>query len=268
MQLLQKYWRDHAFNFHRIVKAKDIPISRGWPAEMFGAFLTYFTRQELLDSHHGEALMDLLQDDYNPKPYVILDDDLGVKRIANLLRIPTTEAAKLAPMVMEAFETLAPGQVFRDETAFLDRVVEPRVLDALRTSGEVLAAFSAMEADHIRFDPDHWDDTDHLYRSLPRGVPMDREDLVELRKLRDDKKDTWTYRQMFQMHPADKAGNVLNYKFATWCTVEVEFHKLDRAILAAGECTANVYGSVARALSGGGPFDTIAKPVTSISIVF
>jgi hypothetical protein len=268
MQVLQKYWRDRAFDIHRIIKAKDIPISRGWPAEMFGAFLTYFTRQELLDSHHVEDLMDLLQDDYNPKPYVILDDDLGVKRIANMLRMPTSEAAKLAPLFLEAFEKLAPGQVFRDENAFVDHIVEPRILAALRGSSEVLSAFSAMEADHIRFDPDTWEDTDELYQGLPRGVPMDREDLVELRKLRDDKNDTWTYRQMFQMHPVDAAGNVLNHKFATWCTVQVEFAKLDRAILAAGEYNANVYGGVARAWSGGGPFENIAKPDTYISIVF
>jgi hypothetical protein len=268
MTLLQTYWRDRAFEIHRIIKAKDIPISRGWPAEIFGAFLTYFTRQELLNSDHGEALMDLLQDDYAPKPYVILDDDLGVKRIANLLRMPTSEAAKLAPLFMEAFEKLAPGRVFRDETEFVHKIVEPRVQEALRSSGIVLSAFSAMEADHIRFDSDTWEDSDELYRSLPHGVPMDPEDLGELRKLRDDKSETWTYRQMFQMHPADEAGNVVNHKFATWCTVAVEFEKLDRAILAAGEYTANVYGGVARAWSGGGPFENISKPDTYMSIVF
>lgn len=268
MQVLQKYWRDRAFDIHRIIKAKDIPISRGWPAEMFGAFLTYFTRQELLDSPHGEALMDLLQDDYNPKPYVILDDDLGVKRIANMLRIPTREAEKLVPLFVDAFKKLAPGRVFRHERDFIDNIVEPRVLEAVRSSGVILSAFSAMEASYIRFDPDTWEDTDQLYRYLPDGVPMDREDLVELRKLRDDKSDTWTYRQLFHMHPADKAGNVLNHKFATWCTVRVDFEKLDRAILAAGEYQVNVYGGVARAWSGGGPFDKIAEPDTHISIVF
>jgi hypothetical protein len=268
MQVLQKYWRDSAYDIHRIIKAKDIPISRGWPAEMFGAFLSYFTRQELLDSYHGEALMDLLQGGGDPKPYVILDDDLGVKRIANMLRMPTHEAEKLVPMFINAFKKLAPGQVFRDENEFIDTIVEPRVIDALRSSGTVLSAYSAMEANHIRFEPDTWEDTDELYRHLPRGVPMDPEDIIELRKLRDDKTDTWTYRQMFHMHPADESGKVLNQKFASFCTVRVDFEKLDRAILAAGEYSVNVYGRVARAWSGGGPFDPISDPDTDISIVF
>jgi hypothetical protein len=99
-------------------------------------------------------------------------------------------------------------------------------------------------------------------------VPMDREDLVELRKLRDDKTDTWTYRQMFDMHPADAAGNVVNHKFSAWCTVQVDFNKVDRAFLAAGEYSANVYGGIARAWSAGGPFDKISEPDTHISIVF
>ncbi len=268
MQMLQKYWRDRAFDIHRIIKAKDIPISRGWPAEMFGSFLTYFTRQELLDSYHGEALMDLLQGNYNPKPYVILDDDLGVKRIANMLRMPTIEAEKLVPIFIDAFKKLAPGQVFRDESEFIETIVEPRVIEALRSSGAVLSAYSALEADYICFEPDTWEDTDELYRHLPRGVPMDREDIIELRKLRDDKTDTWTYRQMFHMHPADATGKVLNHKFASFCTVRVDFEKLDRAILAAGEYSVNVYGSVARAWSAGGPFDKISDPDTHISIMF
>lgn len=268
MQLLQKHWRDSAFEIHRIIKAKDIPISRGYPAEIYGAFLTYFTRQELLNSRHGAALMDLLQHDFDRKPYVILDDDLGVKRIANLLRMPTSEAAKLAPMFMQAFEKLAPGQVFRDENEFVLNVVQPRIHEALRSSPEVLSAFSAIESDHIRVKPDNWEDTDDLYRRLPRGVPMDPEDIDELRKLRDDKADTWHFRQAFELHPADNAGNVLNYKFTSWCMVQVEFEKLDRAILAAGEYSVNVSGEVARAWSAGGPFDIISKPDTNISIVF
>lgn len=268
MQKLQKFWRDRAFDIHRIIKAQDLPISRDYPAEIFGAFLTYFTRQELLDSQYGDSLMDLLQHDFAYKPYVILDDDLGVKRIANLLRIPTKQAAQLAPLFIQAFEALAPGQVFRSEQQFVRDVVQPRIEQAMKASPEFVGAFSALESDHIRLNIDTWENSDELLRDLPHGVPMDREDIEELRKLRDDKSDTWHFRQVFELHPADAAGNVLNHKFASWCEVRVDFEKLDRAILAGGEYSANVYGAVARAWTAGGPFDNISRPDTHISIEF
>jgi hypothetical protein len=268
MKTLPKFWRDRAYAIHQSIKEKDIRISRGWTPEIFGAFLTYFTRAEMLDSPHGDALLDLLEHDFAPKPYVILDDDLGVKRIARLLTMPTSAAKELVPLFVDAFDQRGPGRVFRDEDDFVGTVVEPRVLAALRSSEDVLHAFSALESDHIRFVPVTWDQTDQFYRSLPRGVPVDPEDLVELQKLRDVKGGTWTYRQMFDLQPTDAAGNLLEYKYQTWCTVRIDFEKVDRAFIAAGEYTANVYGAVARAWSHGGPFDKISEPDIEIQIAF
>jgi len=268
MHNLQQFWRDRAYDIHRTLKAQQIPILRGYPAEIFGAYLTYFTRQELLDSHHGAALMDLLQNEFVHKPYVILDDDLGVKRIASLLKIPTTQAVNIAHLFIQAFEALAPGHVFRDEQAFVEGIVQPRIVQALRGSPAFHYAFSALSSGHIRTDLDTWENSDYLLRQLPDDVPVNHESVMQLRKLRDDKSNIWRFRQVFDLKPADLAGNVLNRDFQSWCEVRIDFQKLDRAIIAGGEYSANVFGEVARAWSPLGPFDTITKPDIYIPIVF
>lgn len=267
MQVLQKYWRDRAYEIYLIIKAKGIPISRGWPIEMLGAFLGYFTRQELLNSYHSGSLMDLLQEDYSPKPYVILDDDLGVKRIGNMLRMPTREAEELVPIFFDPFKKLAPSQVFLNESEFIKTIVEPRVIEALRSSGELRNACLAMGTDHVYFASDTWEDTEDLYLKLPRGVPTGPEDLIKLRKLRDDKKKIWTYCQLFQVFPTNETENQRNENFESFCKVRIDFQKLDRAILAAGEYSVKIHVFVARKLSPAGHYDTILDFDSDISIV-
>jgi len=267
MPQLSKYWRDRAFKIHSVIKERGIAISRDYPAEMLGAFLTYFTRQELLVSEHGDGLMNLLQDEFSPKPYVILDEALGTKRIATLLNLTTAAAAPLAPLFMEAFEAFAPGHVFRDEDRFVTELVLPRVKQALQTSSDFAAAFSAMESDRFVLKADRYEDSDYLYHDLPTGVPTDRPAVDVLRSLREDKGDTWLFRGVFDVHPADAAGNIV-HKYIGWCDVSIHFRKLDRAIIAAGQYSAEIYGSVARAWSGGGPFDQVSSPNFDMTIAF
>jgi hypothetical protein len=57
---------------------------------------------------------------------------------------------------------------------------------------------------------------------------------------------------------------VLNHNFWSWCTVRVDFEKVDRAIISAGQYSANVYGAVAR----NGSFEKISAPDTHILIIF
>lgn len=264
---MQKYWRDRAFDIHRVIKQEGIAISRDAPAEIFGAFLTYYTRQELLASPHGEDLMDLLPGG-STASYVILDDQLGTKRIADLLHISDPQARKLAPLFLQAFQQLAPARVFCDEDDFVRNLVLPRIQQALQTSPAFAAAFSALESEHIRIDTDRWDDSDHFYRDLP-GAPQGQPPAAPSpRALRQERGDTWRFRGVFSLHPADAAGNILNDKFVTWSEARVEFQKLDRAFLAAGEYQVNVYGGIARAWSAGGPFDPVAHPDIVIPIVF
>lgn len=262
---MQKYWRDRAFDIHRTIKQLGIAISRDAPAEIFGAFLTYYTRQELLSSLYGEDLMDL-QPGGSAASYVILDDQLGARRIADLLKIPHQQALQLAPLFLQAFEQLAPGRVFRDEEDFVRDLVLPRLKRGIQGSPAFAAAFSALESEHIRIETDRWDDSDYFYRELPSAAqpPL----APPPRALRDGKGDTWRFRGVFSLHPADAAGNILNHKFVTWAEARIEFVKVDRAFLAAGEYQVNVYGGVARAWSAGGPFDPVAHPDIFIPIAF
>jgi hypothetical protein len=244
---------------------QGIAISRDAPAEIFGAFLTYYTRQELLSSLYGEDLMDL-QPGGSAASYVILDDQLGTRRIADLLKIPHQQAQQLAPLFLQAFEQLAPGRVFRDEEHFVRDLVLPRLQQGLQGSPAFAAAFSALESEHIRIETDRRDDSDYFYRELPSAAQPPA--APPLRALRDVKGDTWRFRGVFSLHPADAAGNILNHKFVTWAEARIEFVKVDRAFLAAGEYQVNVYGGVARAWSAGGPFDPVAHPDIFIPIAF
>lgn len=264
---MQKYWRDRAFDIHRAIKQQGIAIPRDAPAEIFGAFLTYYTRQELLASMHGEDLMDL-QPGGTAASYVILDETLGTRRIAELLNIAHPVARELAPLFMQAFEQLAPGRVFRDDEDFVRAIVLPCIHRALQASPEFAAAFSALESKHIRIDTDRWDDTEHFHHELPAALRAQQHAGPALRSLREDKSDTWWFRGYFDLHPADAAGNILNNNFRSWTGVSVGFQKLDRAFLAAGEYAVNVSGKIARAWSGGGPFDPITSPDIVIPIVF
>lgn len=266
---MQKYWRDRAFDLHRIIKSQGFRISRDSPAEIFGAFLTYFTRQELLESAHGEALMDLLQGGAGSRPYVILDDDLGIKRIANLLEIPAGQAYGIAQLFMSAFEELAPGQVFRSEQDFVHRVVLPRVQQALESSREFAAECAAIGSDFIRVGLDRWDESDRYYRYLPAQVPQGRTDIDKLRQLRDDKGPTWHFHGVFDLTPVDRDGQALpTDKYPSWVGVRIDFEKLDRAILAAGPYDALLNATICKAWSGGGPFDVIAEAQLSVVIDF
>ena len=262
---MQKYWRDRAFDIHCGIKQQGFAISRDAPAEIFGAFLTYYTRQELLASFHGEDLMDL-QPGGSAASYVILDDQLGTRRIADLLKITHQQALQLAPMFLQAFEQFAPGRVFRDEEHFVRDLVLPRLQQGLQVSPAFGAAFSALESQHIRIETDRWDDSDYFYRDLPSAAQAPA--APPLRALRDDKGNTWRFRGVFSLHPADAAGNILHHQFVTWAEARIEFVKVDRAFLAAGEYPVRVYGGISRAWSGGGPFDPVANPDIVIPIVF
>lgn len=266
---MDKYWRDRAFELHRAIKALGISISRDNPAEMFGAFLTYYTRQELLASAYGDDLMDLLQDIDGPKPYVILDDDLGVKRIAQLLDIPISKASDIAQLVMPYFEALAPSQVFRSEYDFVNDLVSPRIKRILESSSEFAYQCSAIGSERIRVGLDHWEDSTRIFESLPDRAPRDRDDIEKLRKLRDDKSDTWLFHGEFDLTPLDQHGKAIqNDMYPSWVTVRIQFEKLDRAILAGGTYHAEVYGTISKAWSGGGPFDDVAHPELSVMIDF
>jgi hypothetical protein len=267
--IMQKYWRDRAFELHRFIKAEGIQISRDNPVEMFGAFVTYFTRQELLDSYNGEDLMDLLQDVGGPKPYVILDDDLGVKRVAQLLNIPISQASVISQKIMGYFEELAPGQVFRDENAFIDSIVLPRIKQSIEASVEFAEQCSSFDSERIRIDVQTWHDSDEIHESLPRGARDDRQLIDKLRKLRDDKGRVWRFQCEFDLLPADVNGNVINGdKFLGGVTVWVDFEKLDRAIIASGEYQAKISGWIDRAWSSVGPFDPVGRPKMMLSINF
>lgn len=266
---MQKYWRDRAYELHRTIKAQGINISRDNPAEMIGAFLTYFTRQELLESYHGEELMDLLQGVSGPKPYVILDDDLGVKRIAQLLNIPVNQASDIAQLFMIAFEELAPGHVFRSEGDFVSDLILPRIKRTLETSSEFAYECSAIGSERIRVGLDHWEDSARFYEYLPDHVPKDHVEIEKLRKLRDDKSDTWQFHGMFDLTPLDENGKAMvTDKYPSWVSVRINFEKLDRAILAGGSYYAEVNGTICKAWSGGGPFDSIANPKLMVMIDF
>jgi hypothetical protein len=269
---MQKYWRDRAFDHHRVIKEQGIRISRDMPAEIYGAFLTYYTRQELLASRYGEDLMDLLQHQVRPQPYIILDDELGTRRIADLLSIKTAEARQLEGMFMQAFQDLAPGRVFRDEEDFVETIVLPRIAKALEASPEFGAACAALESSRVRVRWDRWDESDRFYEALPSGSlapAVAKAPRQPLRALRDDKGDTWRFRAVFDLFPADADGNIITHgKFLSWVMVDIEFHKLDRAILESGEYAADVYGKIARAWSGGGPFDPIASFELSVPVEF
>lgn len=264
---LQNHWRDSAVRVHRIIKEKDILVSRKYPEEIFGAFLSYFTREELLDSEHGSELLYLLQENRDDKPYIILDTELGVRRIAHLLRMPTKEAEELAPIFMQMFEKLAPGRVFRSEKQFVETVIMPRIETAMRTSPRIISAFSELDSNHIGFDSGSWEESDELYADLPRGVPVDPEDIEELRKLRSHISETWSFHYFANVYPADEAGKALNADFASWCNVRVDFDRLDRAILASGEHSVNVYGEIAANL-GNGHYGNKSKIRACMSIVF
>jgi hypothetical protein len=268
---MQKYWRDRAFDHHRILKQKGYRVSRDMPAEIYGAFLTYYTRQQLLESPFGDALMELLQNQLRPQPYVILDDELGTRRIADLLSIPNAEARQLADMFMQAFQQLAPGRVFRDEEEFVVGIALPKIAAALEASQEFVAKCAALESTLVKVSWDRWDDTDRFYRALPNSVPGQgpgMQSLQPLRALRDDKGETWTLKTVFDLYPADADGKIMDGKFLSWVAVNLDFHKLDRAIIAPGEYVADVYGAISRAWSAGGPFDRIASPKLRIPIVF
>jgi hypothetical protein len=161
--------------------------------------------------------------------------------------------------------------VFRDEEGFVVGIVLPKIVEALEASPTFAAECSALEAAKIRVRWDRWDDTEHFYRALPNIVPghgSSSPPPPPTRALRDDKGDTWTFRAAFNLFPADPDGKTTDGKFLSWIAVNIDFHKLDRAIIASGEYVVDVYGAISRSWSAGGPFDRIASPKLSIRIMF
>lgn len=249
---MNDFLRARAFEIHQTLKARGLhQVKRNYPAEAFGAFVTYFTPKELHESPYGEALLSLLPD-LAPPPYVILDRELGVARLAGLLDIEPKAAWDLAELFTDAFNDLAPGRVFLCEEDFVNAVVMPRLTSAIHGSHDFKVAFAALEAPQVGLGMWDWRDSADFYTSVP-GVSygmQPRQNAGPVQRLRQTRGEVWDFHVDIDIYPADEAGNGVANSISGIISVHLPLRKVDRAFIDAGEYMATIRGTLSKFKAG------------------